>query len=183
MANERSARFLGKVNDENTARCRGGQQAVDWRRTPWVDWQSYWATGAEESRSAGLISKLGFLSPNRRGVFGALLDMEYQRIELLQFNLFDNSGTFEEYVQGRNGTPGSAIKIWPQLRLPPGHSAYAAVGGDGPQRCEGELIRFRNLTGICNDVTNPLMGATDQPFARNVPVRCHLSRSSAKTRS
>ena len=169
VANERSARFLGKVKDEDTSRCRGGQHAVDWRRTPWVDWQSYWATGAEESRSAGLISKLGFLSPNRRGVFGALLDMEYQRIELLQFNLFDNSGTFEAYVQGRNGTPGAAIKIWPQLRLPPGHSAYAAVGGDGPQRCEGELVRFRNLTGICNDVTNPLMGATDQPFARNVP--------------
>ena len=119
VANERSARFLGKVKDENTSRCRGGEHAVDWRGTPWVDWQSYWATGAEESRSAGLISKLGFLSPNRRGVFGALLDMEYQRIELLQFNLFDNSGTFEEYVRGRNGTPGAAIKIWPQLRLPP----------------------------------------------------------------
>ena len=168
VAQERSERFLGKVH-EDTARCRGGEQAVAWRLTPWVDWQRYWATGAEDSRSTGLLSKLGFLSPNRRGVAGALLDMEYQRIELLRFNLFDNSGTFEEYVRGRNGTTGSAIKIWPQLRLPRGHFAYVAVGGDGPQQCRGELIRFRNLTGICNDITNPLMGSTGQPFARNVP--------------
>jgi hypothetical protein len=168
VAQERSERFLGKVH-EDTARCRGGEQAVAWRLTPWVDWQRYWATGAEDSRSAGLISKLGFLSPNRRGVAGALLDMEYQRIELLRFNLFDNSGSFEEYVRGRNGTPGSGIKVWPQLRLPRGHFAYVAVGGDGPQQCRGELIRFRNLTGICNDITNPLMGSTGQPFARNVP--------------
>ena len=169
VAHERSARFLGKVEDEDTSRCRGGEQAVEWRRTPWVDWQRYWATGAEESRSTGLLSKLGFLSPNQRGVFGALLDLEYQRIELLHFNLFDNSGTFETYVQGQNGTPGRAIKRWLQLRLPPGHFAYAAVGGDGPQHCQGQLIRFRNLTGICNDMANPLMGSTDQPFARNVP--------------
>jgi hypothetical protein len=169
VADERSARFLGKVKHEDTSRCRGGQPAVDWRGTPWVDWQRYWATGDEESRSTGIMSGLGFLSPNTRGVFGALLDMEYQRIELLQFNLFDNSGTFETYVQGQSGTPGPAIKSWPQLRLPPGHSAYAAVGGDGPQRCQRELIRFRNLTGICNDMANPLMGSTNQSFARNVP--------------
>jgi Animal haem peroxidase len=169
VAHERSARFLGKVRDEDTSRCRGGEQSVAWRLTPWVDWQRYWATGAEDSRFTGLASKLGFLSPNRRGIAGALLDMEYQRIELLKFNLFDNSGTFEEYVRGRNGTPGSAIKTWPQMRLPPEHSAYVDVGGDGSQRCQGELIRFRNVTGICNDIMNPLMGSTDQPFARNVP--------------
>src|SRR5262245_3696772 len=168
VSQDRSNRFLGKVYPD-TARCRGGEGAVKWRTTPWVDWQRYRATAERDSRSTGLISKLGFLSPNRRGVAGALLDMEYQRIELLRFNLFDNSGTFQEYVQGRNGTAGSAIKIWPQLRLPRGHSAYAAVGGDGPQRCRGELIRFRNLTGICNDIATPLMGSTDQPFARNVP--------------
>jgi Animal haem peroxidase len=168
VAQDRSERFLGKVYQE-TARCRGGEEAVKWRSTPWVDWQRYWATGEQDSRFTGLISKLGFLSPNRRGVAGALLDMEYQRIELLQFNLFDNSGTFQEYVRGRNGTAGSAIKVWPQLRLPREHPAYVDVGGDGPQRCQGELIRFRNLTGICNDITNPLMGSTDQPFARNVP--------------
>ena len=30
------------------------------------------------------------------------------------------------------------------------------------------MIRFRTLTGICNDILNPLMGSVDQPFARNV---------------
>jgi len=33
----------------------------------------------------------------------ALLDIEYQRIELLKFNLFDNSGTYKDYVLGREG--------------------------------------------------------------------------------
>ena len=110
VAQDPSARFLGKVH-EDTARCRGGDDAVKWRATPWVDWQRYRATGGEDSRSTGLTSKLGFLSPNTRGVTGALLDMEYQRIELLQFNLFDNHGTFEAYVRGRNGTPGPPSRL------------------------------------------------------------------------
>lgn len=167
VAADRSERFLGKVY-EDTARCRGGNEAVAWRNTPWIDWQRYWAVRGPESLVGGIVSKLGVLSPNRRGIDGALLDMEYQRIELLKFNLFDNSGTFEEYIRGRNGLSGPAMKVWPELRLPRGHSAYVAVGGDGPQQCQGELIRFRNLTGICNDIRNPLMGSTNQPFARNV---------------
>src|SRR4029077_928790 len=167
VATDRSERFLGKVQ-EDTARCRGGEEAVAWQTAPWIDWQRYRATGGEESRAGGIAGKLGLLSPNRRGIDGALLDMEYQRIELLKFNLFDNNGTFEDYIEGRNGLAGSGIKVWPELRLPRGDSAYLAVGGDGPQRCQGELIRFRNLTGICNDIANPLMGSTNQPFARNV---------------
>jgi Animal haem peroxidase len=167
IKDDRTERFLGKVQ-ENTARCRGGQAAVKWLNTPWVDWQTYWATGDGHSRAAGLTSKLGFLSPNRRGINGALLDLEYQRIELLKFNLFDNSGTFEEYVRGRNGADGAVLKTWPQMRLSEDHPAYWKVGGAGPQRCAAELVRFRNLTGICNDITNPLMGSTNQPFARNV---------------
>ncbi len=46
------------------------------------------------------------------------------------------------------------------MRLPTGHPQYAAVGGDGAQLCRGELIRARTLTGICNDLKNPLMGST-----------------------
>jgi hypothetical protein len=167
IKDDRAERFLGKVQ-ENSARCRGGERTVTWLNTPWTDWQAYWATGDAKSRATGLTSKLGLLSPNRRGINGALLDLEYQRIELLKFNLFDNSGTFEEYVRGRNGTDGRALKTWPQMRLPNNHPAYASVGGNGPQKCQGELIRFRTLTGICNDIMNPLMGSTNQPFARNV---------------
>ena len=168
VAAERSKRFLGKVTDEDTARCRGGEKAVRWQRTPWVDWQKYWAAAGNDSRARGLTSKLGFFSPNQRGIDGALLDLEYQRIELIKFNLFDNAGTFEQYIRGRSGTPGRSLKTWPQMRLPKDHPFYASIGGDGRQKCMGELIRFRNLTGICNDIMNPLMGSTDQPFARNV---------------
>ena len=54
------------------------------------------------------------------------------------------------------------------MRLPIGHPEYESVGGDGEQICRGDLIRFRTVTGICNDIRNPLMGSTHQPFARNV---------------
>jgi len=70
------------------------------RNTPWVDWSHYFGTGDIASSPKGLITKGG---PTLRGVSGALLDLEYQRIELLKFNLFDNSGTYKEYVNGRDG--------------------------------------------------------------------------------
>ena len=167
VASDRADRFLGKVS-EDTARCRGGDAARAWRTTPWIDWQRYRRAGGPESVVGGIAGKMGFLSPNRRGINGALLDLEYQRIELLKFNLYDNSGTYEEYVRSQSNPTGPLAKIWPQFRLPKDHPLHTAVGGDGPQRCTGELVRFRTLTGICNDVFNPLMGSTDQPFARNV---------------
>jgi hypothetical protein len=58
--------------------------------------------------------------------------------------------------------------VWNQMRLPPEHPNYADVGGAGQQICSGDLVRGRTLTGICNDVFNPRMGATNQLFARNV---------------
>ncbi len=167
IAEDRAERFLGKVQ-EHTARCRGGDKAVGARDTPWVDWQNYWATGDSASRAPEPLLRLKYLSRNGQGVNGALLDLEYQRIELIKFNLFDNSGTYKLYVQGRDGAAGSALKVWEEIRLPPDHPEYLAVGGEGEQICSGQLIRFRNLTGICNDIKNPLMGSTNQLFARNV---------------
>lgn len=167
VAVDRADRFLGKVA-EDTARCRGGETAVRSRKTPWLDWPHYWAAGGEQSRAGGLTSMLSFLSPNQRGINGALLDLEYQRVELLRFNLFDNSGTYENYFRDRRNPTGTLSKVWKEMRLPPDHPAYVTVGGDGTQKCAGELVRFRTLTGICNDVLNPLMGATGEPFARNV---------------
>ena len=54
------------------------------------------------------------------------------------------------------------------MRLPQSHPDFTSVGGDQTQVCRGGLIRFRTLTGICNDIRNPLMGSTHQLFARNV---------------
>jgi len=172
IANDRSKRFLGKVS-EDTARCRGGETAVVWRKTPWIDWPQYWSAGGEQSRFAGWTAPLDVLSPNRRGINGALLDLEYQRIELLKFNLFDNGGTYPEY------SSGNLTSLWPQLRLPKEHPLFAAVGADGPQKCSGETIRFRTLTGICNDILNPLMGSINQPFARNVEFESTFPESAA----
>jgi hypothetical protein len=167
VAEESVQRFQGKV-EEDTARCRGGEKAVAFRAHPWVDWQNYWAAADIDSKGPEPLWKLRHLSPDGRGIDGALIDLEYQRMELIKFNLFDNSGTYRNYVQGRDGLDGAAVKIWDEMRLPKEHAQYAAVGGAGKQLCWGELIRFRNLTGICNDVKNPLMGSVHQSFARNV---------------
>ena len=166
-AEERTERFLGKVQ-ENTARCRGGDKAVKDRALPWVDWQNYWATGDASTLAYGAADGSGYLVPNGRGIDGALIDLEYQRMEMIKFNLLDSSGTYGEYVLGRDGVEGPALKVWNSMRLPNDHPNYTAVGGVGPQLCHGDLIRFRTLTGICNDISNPLMGSTAMPFARNV---------------
>ena len=61
------------------------------------------------------------------------------------------------------------LKNWNEMRLRPAHPSFTTqVGGDGAQLCNGELIRHRTLTGICNDISNPAMGSTGQLFARNV---------------
>jgi hypothetical protein len=163
IADMRAQRFQGKVT-ELSALCRGGQNAVKFRMTPWVDFTNYWGTGDSSSLPKGYLSTA---APQFRGVSGALLDLEYQRIELIKFNLFDNAGTYQEFVSGRNGVAGAGLKTWPQMRLPQGDANYALVGGDGEQVCKGQLIRARTLTGICNDIKNPLMGSTGMPFARN----------------
>ncbi len=164
IADARAQRFQGKVT-EQTAMCRGGLKAVQYRTTPWIDFTNYWGTGDLSSLPKGYLSTS---APQFRGVSGALLDLEYQRIELIKFNLFDNNGTYQDYISGRGGLTGAAIKTWPQMRLPQGNPYYAAVGGDSEQLCKGDLIRARTLTGICNDIRNPLTGSTGTPFARNV---------------
>ena len=166
VAEERPDRFLGKVQDY-TARCRGGERTLAQLDPPWVDWSNYWGTGDESSRSSMRLLPISRLSRDQRGIDGALLDLEYQRIELLKFNLFDNY-TYPDYARGRDAVPGRSLKVWEAMRLPPDHPQYADVGGDESQLCRGELIRFRTLTGICNDIRNPLMGSTNTIFARNV---------------
>src|SRR5271170_7202425 len=76
----RAPRFQGKV-PEATALCRGGEQALQFRGTPWVDWGNYWGTGDLSSLPEGFISKK---LPEFRGVAGALLDLELQRVELIK---------------------------------------------------------------------------------------------------
>jgi hypothetical protein len=169
VPDDRSKRFLGKVQ-EDTARCRGGDKAVKYRNTPWVDWQNYYATGDASSKKEGAeaVTKIGkHVKPNGRGIDGALLDLEYQRIELIQFNLFDQN-TYDEYIRGRDGRAGPTLKHWDEMRLSPDHKNYQDVGGDAKQICKGPLITHRTLTGICNDLINPLMGSSGMPFGRNM---------------
>jgi len=117
IAQERIERFLGKAQAA-IALCRGGDKAVEFRDTLSVDWENYWATGDGSSMFSSTSAVAGNLYPNGRGVEGALLDLEYQRIELIKFNLFDNSGTYHEYVEGCGGVAGPALKVSEEMRLP-----------------------------------------------------------------
>ena len=168
VAKTREERFAGKVPD-STARCLGGKKAESLRAGPWQDWTNYWAAGDATSRApARLLVNAKVIGLNAHGINGTLYELELQRIELIKFNLFDNNKTYEAYVTGRDGEAGPVLNTWPELRLPQSHPDFISVGGDQAQVCRGGLIRFRTLTGICNDIRNPLMGSTHQLFARNV---------------
>ena len=151
IADDRSRRFLGKV-EADTARCRGGEQAVQAveRNWPWLDWRSYWGAADASSRVtrydgplrriAGRVFEKLHVDPNLRGIDGALIDLEYERVELNKFNLFDNY-TFETYLSGKD-VPGPAVNQWDEMHLPPDHPNYADVlRGDDKQICGGELIQ------------------------------------------
>jgi Animal haem peroxidase len=180
LADDRTARFEGKVAVP-VALCRGGQAALVARDTPWVDWSHYWATGDASSKSSKLDDARLPIPPllqhlvnrNKRGIDGALMDLEYQRMELIKFNLFDNK-TYREYVTGArvDGQPvaGPLLKVWQEMRLQPDNPNFhdIQVLPNGDQQCKGPLVRFRTLTGICNDIRNPAMGSTGQLFGRNV---------------
>src|SRR5262245_50930162 len=129
---------------------------------------NYWGAGDASTLAPRLFKAIKHVGPNGHGIDGALIDLEYERIELIKFNLFDNNKTYTTYVEGRHGIEGRAIKEWSDMRLKPDHPNYQDVGGEGKQLCQGELIRKRTVTGICNDIKNPLMGSTGQLFARNV---------------
>ena len=187
VAPDRSERFLGKVR-EDTARCRGGERTVQERPRPWVDWRNYWAASDAGSKVPGFGALFGDLGGNGRGIRGALLDLEFQRMEMIKFNLFDNSGTYEKYSQILRDPAGVFHTPWVEMRVtdqrPAGNDMdeqeYARLVArlkkdglttnlvDGSQQCKGESIRFRDLNGYCNDIYNPLMGSTNQPLARNV---------------
>ena len=109
-------------------------------------------------------------------------------MEMIKFNLFDNSGTYEKYSQILRDPAGVFHTPWVEMRVtdqrPAGNDMdeqeYARLVArlkkdglttnpvDGSQQCQGESIRFRDLNGYCNDIYNPLMGSTNQPLARNV---------------
>ncbi len=171
VATERDQRFLGKVARDTLA-CRGDQRALANLEAPWVDWSNYWSTGDADSKARewlGVVGGLQHYLKNGIGEYGALIDLEYQRMELVRFNLHDPQ-TWRTYVEGRDGEPGPIVKRWPELKLAPSDPGYIhlRLDRDGTQRCNGPLIRHRTANGICNDVDNPAMGATGQPFARNV---------------
>ena len=73
-----------------------------------------------------------------------------------------------QYVEGRDGVAGPVLKVWDEMRLPPSHPSYGAVGGAGNQLCGGELSGFATWTEPATTSAIRAMGATNELFARNV---------------
>src|SRR5262249_46801341 len=99
-----------------------------------------------------------------------LIDLEFQRMELIKFNLFDNA-TFKTYLMGDgSGRDGATVRVWKERRLLADHPNFRdlAIDADDSQRGKGELSGFRPVSDICNDSRNPAMGSTGQWSARNV---------------
>ena len=179
IAAVRTERFQGKVGAP-AADCRGGAKALAQRGVPWVDWSNYWAAGDASSKSDKVDQVTippvlrHLLDRNTRGLDGVLTDIEYQRMELIKFNLLDNL-TYEHYVKGDKvdgrQEDGSLLKRWKEMRLAPSSPHIGEVLIDpqsGDQTCKPEAIRFRTVSGICNDINNPAMGSAGMPFLRNV---------------
>src|SRR3954466_14576546 len=170
LAEERNKRFEGKVGEE-AADCRGGGKATVQRAVPWVDWSNYWGAADAKSKAAktdrGTVPPLfrHLVDPNGRGLDGALMDLEYQRMELIKFNLFDNK-TYDQYVSGRKvdgrQVEGPLLRIWKEMRLEansPNINDVIIDPRSGDQTCKGAAVRFRTVNGICNDIKNPAMGS------------------------
>lgn len=181
-------RYLGEPSDENLITCRGGDPN---HHTPWVSWASYFSTGDASSSFQGrkispenidsrtemaLANQIGdnlktFKTSDFRGVTGSLVDLEVQRVELINLNLFDNY-TYQSYIKGRGDTKGNNIKQWPEMRLE-GEQLQANQGAikisdKQQQSCLLPLLNHRTRDGICNDMLNPKMGSTGTLFNRNV---------------
>ena len=139
VAKAREERFLGKV-PETTARCLGGNKAESLREGPWLDWPNYWAAGDATSKApAWLLAKAKVVGPNAHGINGALYELELQRIELIKFNLFDNNGTYEAYVTGRDGKAGPVLQYLAGNAITAEPSRLQSVGGDQAQVCRGRV--------------------------------------------
>lgn len=178
IADHREDRFAGKA-DVAAGACRGGADYALIQKTPWVDWQSYWSAGDIQSLpklTPPAHPLLGIMTQAGRGFMGALIDLERARIELVKFSLFDNL-THRDYALGRINEKtkavidGRELRVWPEMRLQPEDPLFPLLRVEqttGAQLCHGEMIRFRTLTGVCNDIANPAMGSTGMPFGRNV---------------
>ena len=185
LAEARTERFEGKVG-EPAAACRGGEKSVACRDTPWVDWSNYWGAGDASSKSDRATASGTASSPphdrNIRGIDGALIDLEYQRMELINFNLFDNA-TFAQYSRspaGRRPDP----KVWPEMRLEPDDPAYGPC--DRRRRraaLPGRPDPLPHTTGICNDIRNPGDGVDRAALRPQRRVRSRPIPSSASTSS
>lgn len=188
--NSQLDRYLGQPLDANHAVCRGADPQ---NTTPWTSWGKYFATG---DASSGYHARLKFAgvsddysehgldllirenlaslpTADFRGLTGALLDLEVQRMELINLNLYGNY-TFEQYIKGNGITKGRNLKKWPQMQLSNKElSKYQkgteiAVNSKDEQHCLLPLLNHRTTNGVCNDVYNPKMGSTGTLFARNV---------------
>ena len=177
IATTRDQRFQGKVED-STAACRGGDVASQFRAVPWVDWSNYWGAGDAKSKAPRVRQTGGPFGAHgaRHRRRAARSRIPAHRADQVQ-SLRQQQAPISNMSPAATACGGPGAEDLGRDAAAAEHPNYRDVGGAGEQVCKGDLIRGRTLTGICNDMRNPLMGSTGTLFARNVEFETHLPRS------
>ena len=174
IAETRADRFHGKVQ-ANTAKCRGGSNAVAFREVPWTDWGNYWATRDNASKSF-----FAHEEPARRQRLAHRPRVRARRVDQVQpVRQQWHLSTVREWRRRDRWRRGQDVAG----DAAAGHAIprYAAVGGAAAeQHCTGELIRHRTLNGICNDTRNPLMGSSRHALRPQREFRDDVPRQGAR---
>ena len=123
--------------------------------------------GRRESKRPEFSSRPATGTERGAASIGALIDLEYRAHRADQVQSVRQQRHLSGYIWAATGRRAGAQDRGRRCGCRPNPN-YRDVGGEGEQVCKGDLIRGRTLTGICNDILNPLMGSTGQLFARNV---------------
>ncbi len=153
IATERAKRFLGKVQDA-TAQCRGGERAVGARDARGWTGATTGRRATRRATSPGWCARLGHLRPQRprdrrRAPRPRVPAHRADQVQPVRQQRHLSATT----SRARTASTGRALKVW--QRDAPAAGAPAATppsAAPASSAARATLIRFRTLTGICNDI-------------------------------
>ena len=148
-AGRRGARAAipGKVR--RTRARRGGQRAVAWRGVPWLDWQSCWAIGYAASRGRTARPYRRQRTRHRRRAHGSR-GPAHRAHQVRPVRQQRHVRGLRERPRRRGGPALEGLARDAARRR--GIRSTRRRAETGPSYRPGQQVRFRHLTGICNDV-------------------------------
>lgn len=184
---------FGKPDD--ASRPTGPSAAKRNASTPWVDWQFFEGVDGQLREPGSFARWLGSLAADRNntfianlagalqgpgtklrdsqsrvaaevGILAALLNLEMQRIDLLECSMWDTGGAVDTYNPGKINE--NRDQTWPAYQFAARSGQYKDEAGNDKTSCSDKDRKYRSLDGTCNALDNPTMGAVGQRFPRNV---------------